>query len=55
MLTNLTTILNAVAVSIPPLYNRVPFDAALHAGHGKYIFSSDNDVHFFGDNVDPNG
>ena len=55
MLTLLETVPNAIAVDIPPLYNHIPFEAAVVASHGKHCFSSDNEVLYFGDNVNCNG
>lgn len=30
------------AIGPPPLYDEKPFDATIRAGHGKYIFSTEN-------------
>ena len=49
MLTCLETVPDAAAADIPPLYNQAPLQAAIRAGHGKYGFTSDNKVLFFGD------
>jgi len=54
-LTSLETVPDAVPVSVPPLYDQKPFEAALRAGHGKFCFSSNNEVLFFGDEAMPNG
>jgi len=45
MLTSLDTVPEATATEIPPLYNHGPLEAALRGGHGKYVFSADNEVH----------
>jgi len=55
MLTSLDTTPNVTSVTVPPLYDQKPLEAALRAGHGKYVFSSDNEVQFFGDEVMENG
>jgi len=55
MLTSLEMAPDAPPVSLPPLYDQKPLQAALRAGHGKFCFSSDNEVLFFGDEVMPNG
>lgn len=55
MLTSLENVPDAIAVGVPPLYDRKPLDAAVRAGHGKYAFSSDNEVLFFGDEVASDG
>lgn len=55
MLTSVDTAPTVTAVEVPPLYDQKPFEAALRAGHGKYIFSSDNEVQFFGDEVMQDG
>jgi hypothetical protein len=55
MLTSLETNAEAHSVDIPPLYDHMSFDAAIRAGHGKYTFSSDNEVLFFGDEVTDGG
>lgn len=49
MLTLLETLPEATPVDIPPLDNCASFEAAVRSGHGKYVFSSDNEVLFFGD------
>lgn len=55
MLTSLETVPDATSVPIPPLYDRKPFDAAMRSGHGRFKFSSDNEVLFFGDEPIPDG
>lgn len=55
MLTSLQTVPEAITVDVPPLYDLKPLEAAMRSGHGKYTFSSDNEVLFFGDNVTPTG
>ena len=55
MLTCLETVPGATSVTIPPLYDRRQFDAAIKSGHGKYKFTSDNEVLFFGDEELPDG
>lgn len=55
MLTSVETVPDATPVEIPPLDNRSGFEAAVRASHGKYIFSSDNEVLFFGDKQLANG
>lgn len=51
MLTSLDTVLDAIAIKVPPLYIHEPLEAAIRGGNGKYVFSSDNEVLFFGDDV----
>jgi hypothetical protein len=55
MLTSRETLPDAITVDVPPLYDLKPLEAATRSGHGKYTFSSDNEVLFFGDQVTPNG
>ena len=55
MLTSLETLPEATPVDIPPLDNCVSFEAAIRSGHGKYVFSSDNEVLFLGDREIANG
>lgn len=55
MLTCLETVPGATSVTIPPLYDRRQFDAAIKSGHGKYKFTSDNEVLFFCDEELPDG
>jgi len=55
MLTSLETVPGTTAAEIPPLYNHKTFEAALDGGNGKYVFSSVNEVLFFGDEVSPSG
>jgi hypothetical protein len=55
MLTSSETAPNESAVDIPPLYDQKPFEAAIRAGHGNFMFSSDNEVLFFGDQAMANG
>lgn len=55
MLTSLETLPEATPVDIPPLENQASFEAAIRAGHGKYVFSLDNEVLFFGDKELQNG
>ena len=55
MLTSLEGAPNAAAVEIPPLYYHGPFEDAMLEGHGQFVFSSDNEVFFYGDNVKRNG
>jgi hypothetical protein len=54
-LTSLETNADALSVDIPPLYDHLSYDNALRAGHGKYKFSSDNEVLFFGNEVTDDG
>ena len=49
MLTSVETVPDAVATDIPPLENIELFEAAINAGHGKYIYSADNEVLVFGE------
>jgi hypothetical protein len=51
----LETMPDAVPVDVPPLYDQKPLQAAVRASHGKYTFSADNEVLFFGDEVTSNG
>lgn len=46
MLTSLDTVPDAAPVDIPPLDNLSGFEAAIRAGHGKYVFSADNEILF---------
>jgi hypothetical protein len=55
MLTTLDVFPEATSTEIPPLENVVAYEAALRAGHGKYVYSSQNEVLFFGDKEMPNG
>lgn len=55
MLTSTETFPDATAVDFPPLENRAPFDAAILAGHGKFIFSSENEILFMRDEVAATG
>lgn len=55
MLTSLEMVPDAAAVEVPPLYDQQPLQAALRAGHGQYVFSADNEVLFFGDELMGNG
>jgi hypothetical protein len=55
MLTSLETVPDAFAIDLPPLYDHKPLQAAIRAGHGKYTFSADNEVLFFGDEVTSDG
>jgi hypothetical protein len=55
MLTSLETLPDATAVDMPALYDHQRISAALRAGHGKFTFSSDNEVLFLGDKVMGNG
>jgi hypothetical protein len=55
MLTVVEKFPEAKAVEIPPLDHRAPLLAAIRAGHGKYVFSSDNEILFFGDKEMPDG
>lgn len=55
MLTSLEISPNASPVEIPPSYDDTPYEAAIRAGHGKYIFSDENEVLFFNDEVNANG
>jgi len=55
MLTSREMVPNAVAADIPPFYDHKPFDAAIRAGHGKFAFSTDNEVLYFGDEQMANG
>lgn len=40
---------DVIPVDIPPLYDHAPFVEAIHTSHGKFTFSSDNKVLYFGD------
>ncbi|KAF9791325.1 hypothetical protein BJ322DRAFT_1017851 [Thelephora terrestris] len=42
-------------VDIAPLDNEVPIQAAIRNGHGQFVFSADNQIFFFGDDVLRNG
>ena len=55
MLMSLETVPDASPVEVPPLYDQKPMEAALRAGNGNYVFSSDNEVLFFGDELMENG
>lgn len=55
MLTSTETEVEITTVEIPPLYDQEPFHAAIQAGHGKYAFSTDNEVLFFGDEINAEG
>lgn len=55
MLTSLENSPGSAPVDIPPLYNQAPITDAIRAGHGNYVFSSENEVSFFGDEDTPNG
>lgn len=55
MLTSLDISPDATAVEMPPLYDEAPFEAVLRASHGKYVFSADNEVLFFSDELMDNG
>ena len=55
MLTSLKIFPNATAVDFPPLENAAPFEAAIRAGHGKYIFSAENEILFMKDEQDATG
>lgn len=55
MLTSLDTHPDATAVDFPPLYDEKPFKIAIEAGHGKYVFSSENEVLYFVDEIMPDG
>jgi hypothetical protein len=55
MLTSVEMAPDESAVDIPPLYDQKPFEAAIRAGHGNFMFSSDNEVLFFGDQPMANG
>jgi hypothetical protein len=41
----------AVPVDIPPLDHHAPFEDAIRAGNGEFIFAAENKVLFFGDNI----
>ena len=49
MLTSVETIPDVTAIEVPPLYDLKPLEAAMRSSHGRYIFSSDNEVLFFHD------
>ena len=49
MLTSLEVQPDAATVEFPPLVDQAPFEAAIRARHGRYVFSSDNEVLFFAD------
>lgn len=49
MLTSSAAGQDVIPVDIPPLYDHAPFYEAIQAGHGKFTFSSDNEVLYFGD------
>ena len=49
MLTSAETDPDASVADIPPLENAQPFEAAVNAAHGKFLFSTDNEVLIFGE------
>lgn len=55
MLTLLGTSFDSTPVELPPLYDKRPFVAAMLAGHGKFEFTSDNEVLYFGDEPNLDG
>lgn len=55
MLTDLETAPAATATDIPPLENHSPFAAAIRHGHGRFLFSSENEVMYFDDDILCNG
>jgi hypothetical protein len=55
MLTALEIFPDATTTEIPPLENIAVYEAAIRAGHGKFAFSTQNEVLFFGDRQMPNG
>ncbi|KAF9792836.1 hypothetical protein BJ322DRAFT_1103298 [Thelephora terrestris] len=55
MLTSLIRCPTAEPVDIAPLDNEVPIQAAIRNGHGQFVFSADNQIFFFGDDVLRNG
>ena len=50
-LTSLEKAPDAIAVDIPPLYEQAPYEAAIRTSHGKFAFTADNEVLFFGDEM----
>lgn len=55
MLTSLATVPDATPVEFPPLDENDVFEAAVRAGHGRYVYSSDNEVFYFKDELTPDG
>ena len=55
MLTSIKTSPDATSADIPVLDNQASLMAAIRSGHGKFIFSSDNQVLFTADRELPNG
>jgi len=55
MLTSLDVNPHAVVVDIPPLYDVLPFETALHQGHGEFAFTVDNKVLYFADATECDG
>lgn len=55
MLTLLNLVPSATAVDIPPFDNYAAFQAAIQVGHGRFLFSSDNEVLIFEDEIKCNG
>lgn len=55
MLTSLDVNPNATPVEIPPLYDAQPFETSLRQGHGKFAFTTDNEVLYFADKAGNDG
>jgi hypothetical protein len=55
MLTSIEMYPEATPTEIPPLEDNATYEAAIRASHGKFIFSPQNEVLFFGDKEMPNG
>jgi len=55
MLTSLDVNSNATPVEIPPLYDAQPFETSLRQGHGKFMFTADNEVLYFADKAGRDG
>jgi hypothetical protein len=55
MLTCVNTVPEATKVDFPPLEDSAPYEAAVRAGHSRYVFAADNEVLYFRDEQMPNG
>ena len=55
MLTSLDEFPNVSPVDVAPLENHAPFERAVREGNGQFVFSSDNEVQFFADNISRSG
>lgn len=55
MLTSIETVPNAKPAVIPPLYDERALETVIRGVHGKFIFSTDNEILYFGDKPGQNG